>query len=242
MAPLPMAKRKRSSGKTTVVKMSSAGPRKVVAFRPGYDRTSGFYGATGNTTEDKFFDFNHVSAVVSSGGFISPSINLIVQGTGENERVGRKITIKKINVRFTVALGIGSAGGGDVIRCMLVLDKQCNGTAATVGQVLHDIEYDSFNNLSNKRRFRVLSDKFYTLNHPAGAGSAPADVVTNVFADDKKYEAVYKDVNVPIEFDQAGAPAVTIANVRSNNIFLLLHSRSGLGLVKYKSRIRYSDA
>jgi len=65
---------------------------------PGYQRTGGFYGRfDGRTRENKFFDtsltfdFQTTSEVPPSG-----QLALIPQGTSQNTRIGRKVTIHSI--------------------------------------------------------------------------------------------------------------------------------------------------
>lgn len=124
--------------------------------------------------------------------------------------------------------------GNDTVRIILYLDKQCNGTAATVTQILESDDFQSFNNLSNKSRFRTLMDRVYDLNATAGMGNGTAnDTVATQIND-----SLFKKVNLPIEYDStAGA----IAEIRSNNICMLILSKDGRAVLDSQMRLRYSD-
>ncbi len=205
-------------------------------FRKGYDRTSGFYGRFASGGEMKFFDLDLDDATIATGGTITDSINKIAQGTTEITRIGRKCTIRGINWRYVITLAASTAAGDttDVVRVIMYLDKQCNGATATVLDILESADFQSFNNLSNKSRFRTLSDKTYDLVAHAGGG----DGTTEDYGEDITTDSFYKKCNIPIEFDStAGA----ITEIRSNNLGVLLISQTGKTGFGSKIRLRYSD-
>lgn len=185
--------------------------------------------------ELKFHDIDvDLAAGDRSAGAIlnAGSINLIAQGVTESQRIGRKCTIKNINWRGQLQL-VASAtiGTPQTCRLMLILDKQCNGAAATVGGVLESTNYQSFNNLANKGRFQTLSDQAYTLNPKAAGGNGTANDVAAVLMD----FAIYKKCDLSIEFDStAGA----ITEIRSNNLFILLITSDTGSLISLDSKIR----
>ncbi len=214
-------------------------------FRKGYNRTGGFYGRfrgrrANGAVELKFFDLDVDDAIVASGGLVFDSLNKIAQGTTENTRIGRKCTIKRIGFRFEMQLGAqtAAAAANDVCRVIIYLDKQCNGATANVSGnagLLVASDYQAFNNLSNTSRFRVLLDRTYDINIEAGGGDGTAeDYGAKILSD-----SFYKRCNIPIEFDStAGA----ITEIRSNNLGLLVISKSGLVTFNGKIRIRFSDS
>ncbi len=209
------------------------------AFRRGHDRTSGFYGKYrgGRNMELKFHDIDIDDAVIAQAGTITDSINKIAQGTTEVTRIGRKCTIKSINWRYDLimAAATSSSAASDVVRIILYLDKQCNGATATATAILESDDYQSFNNLANKSRFRTLMDRTYSLNAQAGGG----DGTTEDYAENITHDSFYKKCNIPVEFDStAGA----ITEIRSNNIGILVLSKvGGIATFTSKLRIRFSD-
>lgn len=174
-------------------------------------------------------------------GVISPASCLtIAQGDGESERIGRKICVKSIGWKFRVSLptrvGAGS-GLADTIRVIVYLDQQTNGVAAGVTEILESADFQSFNNLANKGRFKTLMDRTYNLTNPSGAG----DGAVNDFSELHISDSFYKKCSIPIEYDNsAGTGAIT--TMRSNNIgVLMISGGTALATFNSKMRIRYTD-
>ncbi len=206
-------------------------------FRRGFDRTSGFFGRFAKGGELKFFDLDLDDAVIAAAGGLTDSINKIAQGTTEVTRIGRKCTIRSINWRFAVLLpeSVLSSSATDTVRVIMYLDKQANGATAAITDILETADFQSFNNLSNKSRFRTLMDRSYDLTAAAGGGDGTtedygATLITDTF---------FKKVNLPIEFDStAGA----ITEIKSNNLGVLMLSRNGKAGFASKIRLRFSDS
>ncbi len=187
--------------------------------------------------ELKFHDLDIDDAVVAAGGTIAQaSCNLIAQGVTESQRVGRKCNIQNIGWRFQVTFPSTSTPGStaDTVRVILYLDKQCNGAAATALGILETVDYQSFNNLANKSRFRTLMDRTYQIMAPSGA----FDGTNDQFGENIINDTFFKKCSLPIEFDAA---AGVITEIRSNNIGVLLLSRDGFAGFKSKMRLRFSD-
>ncbi len=208
---------------------------------PWVPRYPAFAGRKADAGQElKFHDLDIDDATVAAGGTIAEdSCNGIPQGVTESTRVGRKCVITNINWRYDVTIPEQDAAAtpleGDVVRVILYLDKQCNGATATTTGILESDDYQSFNNLANKSRFRILMDRTHTLNVQAlasdGAGvvSSPAFILSDSF---------FKKCSIPIEFDStAGA----ITEVRSNNIGVLLVGQTGTAGFASKMRLRFSD-
>ncbi len=207
------------------------------AFRAGYDRTGGFYGRTGTGKELKFHDVDLDDAVVVTGGTVTPSINLIPQGVTESQRIGRKCTIRSIGWRWRLLLpeldATGTPGDGDILRMILYVDKQCNGATAAVTDILESADFQSFNNLANKSRFRTLMDKTIVLN-TEGIASDNAGVMST--ASVQKPGQFFKRCNIPLEFDSTTG---AITEIRSNNLGVLLLTSSGVVGFASKIRLRF---
>ena len=208
----------------------------------GYLRTGGFYGRYSNGGELKFHDVDVDDAVVSSGGTIqnAGTINVIPQGVTEITRVGRKCTIKSIFWRYTVtipeAVEVATPPSPDTVRVILYLDKQANGQTIAILDLLETADYQSFNNLANSGRFRILMDKLHTLNYDT---MSAAGVAAHSTGQKQINGTFFKKCAIPIEFsDTSGA----IGTIRSNNLAVLLISRNSVGGFSSKFRLRFSDA
>ncbi len=237
-------KRKRrdlAAGKVVAMYRPSPRPYKRRRFTPGTDRVGGYYGRySGRNAELKFHDFTLDDSVILATGQITNSVNLIAQGITESTRIGRKCTIRSIQWRYRVELPKKDAqatpAGGDSVRIIMYIDKQCNGATAVVQDILETGNWQSFRFLANSGRFVILMDRLVSINY-SGMGSDGAGVVSqdNVFKDG----TFSKQCNVPLEFDNtAGA----ITEIRSNNIGTLILAASGVAGFKSNVRLRFSDS
>ncbi len=234
----PPGQRVRHTASYTRRRAVRAKGRKV--FRRGSDRTSGYYGRYRGVSvgEKKFHDIDVDDAVVAAAGGIqnTGSINLIPQGTTEITRIGRKAVIKSINWRYVCILPTRSDENGyDIIRVILYVDKQCNGVTAAITDILETAHYQSFRNLANSGRFRILLDKTHTLNASAAAGNGTANdtiVMARPFT-------FFKKCNIPLEFSSTTG---AITEIRSNNLGVLLISGNGYCGFGSKVRLRFTDS
>ncbi len=205
----------------------------IPASMRGYVRTAGYYGAS---RELKFHDLDVNDAAIAAGGTITEDSCLtIAQGDGESERLGRKCNVKSVNWRFLISMEDAQVtGAADVVRVILYLDKQANGATAAVTDILEAADFQSFNNLANKSRFRTLMDRTYDIQRAAGQGNGTTYQYGEVFVSD----SVYVSCNYPIEYDNSATTGV-IATMRSNNIGVLLLSKNGLCVFESKMRVRF---
>lgn len=105
-----------------------------------------------DTTENLVLAFGSVNAVRST--LLTP----IAQGTTATSRLGRKIRLTKLNFRWFANLGTTTTGGSP-IRMKCVYDKQTNGAAPAVTDVMTADLFESPNNLDNSDRFITLFDE-----------------------------------------------------------------------------------
>ncbi len=195
--------------------------------------------------ELKFHDVALDDAVIAAAGTITDTINIIPQDNTAITRNGRKVVVKNINWRYRISLpevdAVATPGPGEDVRVMLYLDKQCNGAGALVSTnagILATVDYQSFNNLSNKNRFKILYDKVHTLVYRS---LASGDASQFSSAGNRLNRAVYLKCNIPLEFDSSAATGA-IATIRSNNLGVLLISSSGVAGFQSNFRLRYTDA
>ncbi len=219
----------------------------IPAYNRGYTRIGGYYGAysSGLANELKFHDIDVNDASILVGGTIlnTGTINIIAQGNTESTRIGRKSVIRQINWRYTLTLGLTDAtatpGVGEVVRLILYLDKQCNGATAAILDILDTANFQSFNQLANKNRFRILMDRTHDLNRTglasdnAAVVSTPPTVLSGSF---------YKKCKIPIEFDNS-APTGVLTSMRSNNLCVLAIAQTGsTSTLDSKFRLRFTDS
>jgi len=222
-------------------------------FNKGYDRRSGMYGRyypnnpRSRQPEKKFFD-TAVNSTFTTAGTVIPSFNLLTEGTGVNELVGRKIFVTSVQFDGLASVPAGSSGSLSSVsnttgmRLIFYIDKQCNGAAATAAQLLATPStIFSYLNLENSKRFRIVKD--FRFSWPIRAitwNDTPATYSCCALNRRLKF---YKEVSFPIEFaDNAGG---NITDIRSCNIGALLLTTTvtpGTPALLGSVRIRYRDA
>ncbi len=143
-------------------------------------RTGGFLGQ-----ELKFYDTKLVDGALTapsdaSGGEHDPSativLNSVVQGDGEQQRDGRKMTMKSlyINGLVIVAAQAGQTAGENGSTCFIavVIDTQTNGATIISEQVYKNVMANArgaaapMRNLEFSTRYRILGTKVLSLNNP----------------------------------------------------------------------------
>lgn len=220
----------------------------------GFVRTSGYYGRFRptfrrrrgllNYPEKKFRDSGQLNiAVVNTGTLAVPSINLVPVGTAQSEMIGRKIVIKRINIRMKVDLDgkdtVASPDTGEgVMRILLVQDKQCNGTGlSNTTDLLTTANIYSYMNLENSKRFKILKEWTEPMSSPIGVETG-----TYFYGSNVHWINWSKRCNIPIDYSVQGGGSRTIAEVKSNNIFIFAISDSSNTMkVSILTRIRYTD-
>lgn len=124
-----------------------------------------------------------VSAADTTGAFVL--LNGMVRGTDASaNRIGRKILVKQILIKGSVATNLannfaaGGVCGGQDVRMIVFVDRDSNGVAPLVTDVLVTSSSLSHYNLDNRDRFKILYDKMYWLaqasNTAAGGNVAAA--------------------------------------------------------------------
>jgi len=81
-------------------------------------------------------------------------INVIPQGTSVNQRVGKKVALKSIQLRGS-AIGRADAVSNDYTY-IIVYDKRPTGVLPAITDILDSIDPQSMNNDANAGRFRIL--------------------------------------------------------------------------------------
>lgn len=139
-----------------------------------------------------------------STGFVL-LLNGIATGFSIDQRLGREVLMEAVHVRVAASV-TASTGTDQLQRWMIVYDKQSNGAALTVTDVLDSAHPSSPLNLANIARFSIIADHEYTLNASAEPGS-------------KKFF----DVELPLRrrsIFNAGT-AGTVADISTGSLYLI---------------------
>jgi len=218
---------------------------------------SGLYNISTGSKEYKFVDTTYGvlnTPITLSTGTSSTFLllNGLKLGTGAYQRIGNKIAMKSLywSVGFALAsqdsdpatdTNINNVG----VRFMIVYDKQTNGALPVTGDLLsafsgvdnntaRAIDIHSPNNLNNRDRFIVLSDKRFILQ--SGGPSS-------------RYIKKYKRLNTSVAY-KSGATVGDVTDITSGGLYMLAYRDSDLCGVTDPSptvnmladiRLRYQD-
>ncbi len=208
--------------------------RRGRVHRAGFRRFS----KKGVDEEIKFFDQTFDDVTVASGGVISGTLVQIRIGTGESQRIGRKIHLHSVtsNIHVTLPTTVNAAATHDTLMIYLLLDKQSNGALPTAAQIKTDPSNSlTFNNLQNTERFVTLWKRTITLNATAGSGQGTTSNLS--YGTTSMDLQVHKKLNLDIYYD---ADAGTITDLSSNNLVFYLQCRHGLMLMNTLTRVRFT--
>jgi len=156
-------------------------------------------------------------------------LNGVSQGVTPTTRVGRRLTMRSLYIRWFLQLASTTTGGSPV-RMLVVYDKQTNGAAPAVTDIVLTDELTSPMNLSNSKRFMALCDQTWEC---IGTGG-PQSLVFSKFI----------KMNKTMEFNNGNAG--TVADITSGSIYVLCWSGNGLAVTQplsvFYSRIRFQDS
>lgn len=155
-------------------------------------------------------------------------LNGIEEGTGPTERIGRKICMKQLQVRATIK----NQTNDEVVRVMLVIDKQANSTIFSIDDLLtSSIATQGYINSLKKvdfaRRFWVLYDRTYVFD-------------VDSTEEQRKFIKINKRMNIPVNYDDR---TDLVASISRNSMYLVTISSDAtteLNLAMV-SRLRYTD-
>lgn len=176
----------------------------------------------------------------------APNPNIMAQGPNTFQRIGRKITVKQIELHGT--MGYEHAPGSflaDTLRIMVIHDSQCNGALPVYADVFEGASAtDSFLNLNNSQRFKILMDKWFDFNaeailNNADPAAAYAIPVVQSFSWKKK-------MNLTVEYSGEQASG-ELPNIKSDNCFIVVTNSKGTTLndqyrLVFRTRVKFSDA
>lgn len=184
--------------------------------------------------ELKFTDVSGTATLaVAAGSWTTPGptflLNGLVPDATATGRIGRKILMKSLLLRAELRLASTSTQGG-YGRYLVVLDKQANGEAPAVLDILLADAMQSPMNISNSNRFRILAEGFFT--EASSNGTYTSEGVE-----------VYKELNIPVQYNTGTAG--TIADIATGSVYILFAQNGTIGTaaptVVWRSRIRYTD-
>jgi len=100
-----------------------------------------------------FADFSFVTTEANTTGYIA-HLGVISQGSSTNQRIGKRITYKSVQVRGHVVVG-SATKTADTTMC-IVYDRDPGAAVPTIAEIFNSASPNSFLNDNNSDRFRIL--------------------------------------------------------------------------------------
>lgn len=196
-------------------------------------RTGGWRGFPGRRGELKYVDYTNTGTSFLDTGNIF-LINGLQPGTGASQRIGKKVIMRSLLFRVSIAANVpGTIVFQGNVRVLIVYDKQTNATAPTVASILETTSGVSPMNMDNRDRFVVLMNKTVPIDQSGGHQSGQMKF--------------YKKLFLPVIFNNGAAG--TVADITSGSVYMVFISEQGLvapstnnPLGTWYTRIRYDDA
>lgn len=197
--------------------------------------------AVGLPVEVKFYDQVLAAVGLPAGpaSIIDSSICAgIINGSGPQNRVGRKIKVVQIDYSVNVTLnGTPAGANAEIVQFDIFKDKQCNGTAAAPADLYTASAAPGTCQMLvpfTEKRFSRLYTKSLIMNqtNSQSAANTPSNVAT-------KFEGSIRP-NCVVEYQ---ASTGGIADIVTNNLFLAWSSDAGQAIISgVFTRVHYVDA
>jgi len=182
-----------------------------------------------SSTELKDITLNTTATILAGNTTaVVTLLNGVAQGTTASTRLGRRIVMRSLLLKYQVSL-VPTSAGNSPIRVLVVYDAQANATAPAATDVLLTNEITSPMNLSNSRRFKTLCDEVIPC---IGTAGPQACLWTR-----------YIKMNLNTEFNTGSAG--TVGDIQSGSVYMLTLQNGQIitasPTANMYSRIRFSD-
>jgi len=180
-------------------------------------------------TELKYLDVASTGAFTTAGGLVL--LNGVATGTDFNNRIGRRIAIKSLEVSLQHApVTMTTDYVTENLRIMIIHDSDVNGIAPTVATILGNPT--EFRNLNYEGRYKVLADIRVCAAYRATQG-----IASNAVQVHQRYIPLHGEVTW---FQGTGA---AITDIQSGGLYCLLVGSTGTQFgYALNTRIRYTDS
>lgn len=172
-----------------------------------------------------------------TGGALTPGapstvlLNGVAVGTGFDSVIGRKFTMKQLQLRVNMTSAVDN-----LVRVMVVIDKDPNKAAFAITDLLTpsytgDGYLNSLKVIEYAKRFWVLHDRTYKLE------------IMEAGDQDMRHIAINRRMAIPV---QKGGDDATIGSITRNALYLIMIPKIGAASPGYSyytgySRLRYTD-
>lgn len=187
-----------------------------------------------NGAELKFFDIVPSNGtILTTAAVFTTSMHLLAQGTGDSDRIGRKIRILALQCNWVHMVSPSvTSDPSSCSRFWLILDKQANGANPAAGDVFETTSSTQiFPNPNNEKRFTFLKQHMSRINPKMFVG-ANVQQYCNEWT-------WFLCCNIVVEFTGVTG---NLTNVKSNNLFTMtVNSRVATTEARMTGRVYYID-
>lgn len=217
------------SSYTRYAKSYTRKPRQRIVTTTSYSSKPRIYRGYPYGTKGELKNVDTTVAQVADTTGAVTLINGIARGDDINERVGRQVILKYIQANI-VNYVTPTTGIDQSHRMLIVLDRQANGAAPAITDVLVSASTVAMPNLDNRKRFRILFDSIKNMN----ASGEPGSMIV---------QRVFKRVNIPVQFNSGDAG--TVADIQTGALYLItlgsIAPGGTAGNFSGRIRVRYTD-
>jgi hypothetical protein len=221
---------------TNLYSSSKLTKNEVKSFNVVFNNTSNTYGLP---VMASVTGTNPLLTANSTGGMTV--LNSVQQGTQIDQRVGNKIQVKSIRLKFNANLG-GTSPTQIAYRVVILYDKSTNGAYPTIASIFNDTGLvdgsvatsstllNASINMNNKDRFLILRDEVFTLDKDNN------NINIHDFYIKRKLDTVYLSSSNP----------PTVGDISGGGIYLIMAANSygaenKMIPTQLSARIRYYD-
>lgn len=213
-------------------------PRRQVA-RPSLARARSLPAAVSTTFSFKrrgkeldFVDTTLSSTAISTTPYLV-LLNGLVPGTGDNQRLGRRIQMKSIELKAYTSADTTTTI--NIVRFAIVLDRQANGAAPAFTDIYDAASPTALRNISNKPRFKVLWD--------SGVIPIVGNITTPATGQELVTMEKYRKIDIPVQYNNGTAGDIT--DITTNSLYFVavgaIASGTADSQLTGKVRVRYDD-
>jgi len=191
-----------------------------------------------NSIEKKVADVLQTNRPADTTGSIS-LLAIPVLGSDMNQRIGRKIHMRSLYIRGTLQRESYAAGNHPACLCRLIVvyDKQPNGAAPIMTDILNAADSVAHLNLNNRDRFQIIKDKQWSLD--AWSLNETVGQFMGLSGRCAYPVKIYKKLNLETIYN---ASAGSIADITSGALWLVtIGNTADGGNFSLTSRVRYDD-
>lgn len=177
-------------------------------------------------------ELKHVDTLIAAVQMVSdPAVaqtillNPLLQGLSDRTRLADDTWFTSIQVKLSIST-VGTSIVGNTCRYIIFRDKQSNGAAPTFTQLLDNSTITNLTqapyNMDNKKRFKIIADRRFSMNPSLVTGFTPATGATTSTLSIDNVHTFRRKLSFSTNYGLSNAG--TIADISTNSVYILLLS------------------